>query len=146
MKRTFSQIALRIISIMQFLSALVFALLIALLFIAVDESYLTEYSTQDRYILVFEVIKLAINTILLFISWFILRKTSKDASKHNEALNITMVIIAFEVFNFISSLGRGVPRNLVTMLISIVINLITLIFIANVKKSYEEYLKSNKDN
>ena len=146
MKRTFSQIALRIISIMQFLSGLVFILLIGLLFVVVDGNDFATLYKQDRYNLIFDIVKLVLNIILLFISWYILRKVSKDASRHNDALTITMAVIAYEIFNFITALGKGVPRNLVAMIVSVVINLIALIFISNVKKSYEEYMKNNRDD
>ena len=146
MKRTFSQIALRIISIMQFLSGLVFILLIGLLFVVVDGNDFATLYKQDRYNLIFDIVKLVLNIILLFISCYILRKVSKDASKHNDALTITMAVIAYEIFNFITALGKGVPRNLVAMIVSVVINLIALIFISNVKKSYEEYMKNNRDD
>ena len=66
--------------------------------------------------------------------------------KHNIALIVTLVVIAYEVFNFITSLGVGVPRNLVTMIVSVLINMVALYFISNVKKSYEEYLRNNKSD
>ena len=146
MKRTFSQIALRIISIIQFLSGLVFTLLIVLMFVVVDGNDFATLYKQNGFELIFDLIKLVMNIVLLYISWYILKKVSKDASKHNDALTITMAVIAYEIFNFITALGKGVPRNLVAMIVSVVINLIALIFIANVKKSYEEYLKNNKDD
>ena len=146
MKHTASQTVLRIMSILQFLSGIVFALLLVVFFIGMNDKDIASSITASKAELFFDITKLFINTVLLFISWKIYKKVAKDASRHNDALTITMAVIAFEIFNFITSLGKGVPRNLVAMIVSVVINLIALIFISNVKKSYEEYMKNNRDD
>ena len=134
-KQTGSQRLLRIFSVLQFISAIVFILLMALILYGMSK---TEISTQvdDKAGLMFVIVKLVINTILLFISWYILKKTSVDASKHNDALIITLVLIAFEIMNFITSLDRGVPSNLVAMVTSVLINMVILFLVNNVKKEY----------
>ena len=134
-KQTGSQRLLRIFSVLQFISAIVFILLMALILFGMSK---TEISSQvdDKVGLMFVIVKLVINTILLFISWYILKKTSVDASKHNDALIITLVLIAFEIMNFITSLDRGVPSNLVAMVTSVLINMVILFLVNNVKKEY----------
>ena len=134
-KQTGSQRLLRIFSVLQFISAIVFILLMALILFGMSK---TEISSQvdDKAGLMFVIVKLVINTILLFISWYILKKTSVDASKHNDALIITLVLIAFEIMNFITSLDRGVPSNLVAMVTSVLINMVILFLVNNVKKEY----------
>ena len=132
-----SQKLLKFFSIIQFLSALVFVLLIVLLIVIPKNEAVYASIKKNQTELILSVIKLVINIILLFASSYILNKTSKDASQHNSALIITLVVIAFEIFNFITSLGIGVPRNLVSMVVSIVVNLIIMLVIENVKLEYE---------
>ena len=145
MKHTPSQTVLRIISILQFLNGLVFILLLGLVIIGMVKAGVSKQLTIDGDI-IFDMVKLLINAVLLFIGWYIFKEVSKDASKHNSALTITLVIIAFEIFNFITSLGVGVPRNLAAMIVSIVINMVSLFFIAKVKQSYTEYRLNNRDD
>ena len=132
-----SQKLLKIFSIIQFLSALVFVLLIVLLIVIPKNEAVYASIKKNQTELILSVIKLVINIILLFVSSYILNKASKDASQHNSALVITLVVIAFEIFNFITSLGVGVPRNLVSMVVSVIVNLIIMLVIENVKLEYE---------
>ena len=143
MKKTFSQKALRFISILQFLSGLTFLLLIVLLALGVNNEDINALVKQKETEVIIDLIKLFVNTVLLFISWHILKQVSKDASKHNKALTITMIVIAFEVFNFITSLGTGVPRNLAAMVTSVFINLVAVYFISKTREAYHDYLYNN---
>ena len=140
-KQTGSQRLLRIFSVLQFISAVVFIILMAFIFYGMSKVDISA-KVEDKTGMIFDIVKLIINTILLFISWHILKKTSVDASKHNDALIITLVLIAFEIMNFITSLDRGVPSNLVAMVTSVLINMVVLFLVNNVKK---EYLNQNNN-
>lgn len=134
-KQTGSQRLLRIFSVLQFISAIVFILLMAFVFYGMSKVDIST-KVEDKTGMIIDIVKLIINTILLLISWYILKKTSVDASKHNDALIITLVLIAFEIMNFITSLDRGVPSNLVAMVTSVLINMVVLFVVNNVKKEY----------
>ena len=132
-----SQKLLKFFSIIQLLSALAFALLLVLLLVAAKDDAVYEAIKKNQTEMFLSVAKLLINMTLLFVSYYILNKTSKDPSQHNSALLITLVVIAFEIFNFITSLGVGVPRNLVSMVVSVIVNIIIMLIIENVKLEYE---------
>lgn len=132
-----SQKLLKFFSIIQLLSALAFALLLILLLVAAKDDAVYETIKKNQTEMFLSVAKLLINMALLFVSYYILNKTSKDPSQHNSALLITLVVIAFEIFNFITSLGVGVPRNLVSMVVSVIVNIIIMLIIENVKLEYE---------
>ena len=132
-----SQKLLKFFSIIQLLSALAFALLLVLLLVAAKDDAVYEAIKKNQTEMFLSVAKLLINMALLFVSYYILNRTSKDPSQHNSALLITLVVIAFEIFNFITSLGVGVPRNLVSMVVSVIVNIIIMLIIENVKLEYE---------
>ncbi|MBQ1567385.1 MAG: hypothetical protein IIZ80_05805 [Erysipelotrichaceae bacterium] len=132
-----SQKLLKFFSIIQLLSALAFALLLILLLVAAKDDAVYETIKKNQTEMFLSVAKLLINMALLFVSYYILNRTSKDPSQHNSALLITLVVIAFEIFNFITSLGVGVPRNLVSMVVSVIVNIIIMLIIENVKLEYE---------
>ena len=132
-----SQKLLKFFSIIQLLSALAFALLLILLLVAAKDDAVYEVIKKNQTEMFLSVAKLLINMALLFVSYYILNRTSKDPSQHNSALLITLVVIAFEIFNFITSLGVGVPRNLVSMVVSVIVNIIIMLIIENVKLEYE---------
>ena len=132
-----SQKLLKFFSIIQLLSALAFALLLILLLVAAKDDAIYETIKKNQTEMFLSVAKLLINMALLFVSYYILNRTSKDPGQHNSALLITLVVIAFEIFNFITSLGVGVPRNLVSMVVSVIVNIIIMLIIENVKLEYE---------
>ena len=144
MKQTLSQKALRIISILQFISGLVFIFLFGLLFYSLKYEETLLVFKNNSFEAILAVVKLFVNGALLFISWYILKAVSKDASKHNIALTVTLVVIAYEVFNFITSLGIGVPEHLLAMVLSVLLNLVCTYLISNVRNSYQKYLNENK--
>lgn len=144
MKQTLSQKALRIISILQFISGLVFIFLFGLLFYSLKDEETLLVFKNNSFEAILTVVKLFVNGALLFISWYILKAVSKDASKHNIALTVTLVVIAYEVFNFITSLGIGVPEHLLAMVLSVLLNLVCTYLISNVRNSYQKYLNENK--
>lgn len=144
MEQTLSQKALRIISILQFISGLVFIFLFGLLFYSLKDEETLLVFKNNSFEAILTVVKLFVNGALLFISWYILKAVSKDASKHNIALTVTLVVIAYEVFNFITSLGIGVPEHLLAMVLSVLLNLVCTYLISNVRNSYQKYLNENK--
>lgn len=144
MEQTLSQKALRIISILQFISGLVFIFLFGLLFYSLKDEETLLVFKNNSFEAILSIVKLFVNGALLFISWYILKAVSKDASKHNIALTVTLVVIAYEVFNFITSLGIGVPEHLLAMVLSVLLNLVCTYLISNVRNSYQKYLNENK--
>ena len=143
MKHTPSQTILRIIGILQHISGLVFMLFFGLIIYGLLKQDVNAQITVNGEV-VFDLIKLLINAVLLFVGGHIFKKVSKDASKHNSALTITLVIIAFEIFNFITSLGIGIPTNLVGMIVSVVINMVALFFISKTREAYIQYLHNKR--
>lgn len=132
-----SQKLLKIFSIIQLLSALAFVALLVLLIVAAKDDAVYETIKKNQTEFITSVIKMLVNTLLLLASSYILNRTAKDPSQHNSALIITLTVIAYEIFNFITSLSVGVPRNLVSMVVSVIVNIIIMLVIENVKLEYE---------
>ncbi len=138
MEQSRSQKLLKICSVIQFLTAFLFLLsAVFLFFVMKDESFYEQFK-NDMKELTISTVKLFINAVILFVSSYILSRVSKDASRHNSALRITLIVIAYEIFNFITSLGVGVPGNLAAMVFSVIINMSVLYLISKVRKEYQE--------
>ncbi len=141
MKPSKSQKLLKVFSVIQFLNGLVFILLLVLFLFALQNETFMEQVKISKTEFIVSAIELLVNAVILFISAYILNKTSKDPSKHNSALTITLIVIAYEIINFITNLDIGVPRNLATMVFTVIMNLIILAPISKVKEEYEQSIK-----
>ena len=73
--------------------------------------------------------KMLVGAILLILEWRALRNLSQDATKYQPAWILTLLLLAFELFNFITNLGKGATRNLVSVSLSVVVGLIALYLI-----------------
>ena len=141
MKRSKSQKALKLFSIIQFLNGLVFILLFAMLLLSLQNETIYEQVSNNKTDVIIGTVELLFNALLLFVGSYILNRTSKDASLHNSALRITLIVIAYEIFNFITSLGIGEPRNFATMVFTVVMNLIIVHFVLKVEEEYKQSIK-----
>lgn len=81
-----------------------------------------------------------INAILLIVEWYVLRAVSRDATKYRPAWVMTLVLLAFQIYNFIMSIGRGTPGNLGSIAVSLIVNLIILYLINGIRL----HAKANK--
>ena len=77
--------------------------------------------------------KMLVGTILLILEWRALRNLSQDATKYQPAWILTLLLLAFELFNFITNLGKGATRNLVSVSLSVVVGLIALYLINGIR-------------
>ena len=83
--------------------------------------------------LYFNLAKMFVNGVLLIVEWKVLRDVSKDETKYRPAWLTTMVLLAFNMFNFITSFGKGVTRNLPSAIIAVVVGLISLYLINGIR-------------
>lgn len=81
-----------------------------------------------------------INAILLIVEWYVLRAVSRDATKYRPAWVMTLVLLAFQIYNFIMNIGRGTPGNLGSIAVSLIVNLIILYLINGIRL----HAKANK--
>lgn len=137
MKRSKSQRALKLFSVIQFLNGLVFVLFFVILLLSMQDKSVYEQISKNKTDVIIGTAELLINAVILFVSSYILRRTSKDASLHNSALRITLIVIAYEIFNFITSLGVGAPRNFAAMVFTVIMNLIIVYFVLKVEEEYK---------
>ncbi|MBP3891637.1 MAG: hypothetical protein J6D29_05640 [Solobacterium sp.] len=77
--------------------------------------------------------KMLVGAILLILEWRALRNLSQDATKYQPAWILTLLLLAFELFNFITNLGKGATRNLVSVSLSVVVGLIALYLINGIR-------------
>ena len=77
--------------------------------------------------------KMLVGAILLILEWRALRNISQDATKYQPAWILTLLLLAFELFNFITNLGKGATRNLVSVSLSVVVGLIALYLINGIR-------------
>ena len=143
MERTKAQKILGIFATIEFIFGIIFVLLAVLIAIgfgyasSVDANIAQEISSSISEIGI-GLFKFTVNAILVFIQWKALKDCSKDASKHHRAWTITLFVLAFEIMNFITNLGVGVPREFGTLVSSIIINCFILYLTARVRIEAEE--------
>ncbi|MBQ9424866.1 MAG: hypothetical protein IJU42_02875 [Erysipelotrichaceae bacterium] len=65
---------------------------------------------KDLSQIIFGSVMMLVNTILLFVQLHSLKVLSKNASRHNTALTVALVVIAYEIVNFITNPGKVLPR------------------------------------
>lgn len=142
MNRSRAQKIIGVFSVIELISAIISLLLIVLLVFGLglgsgNETIATEIKNLGAE-LYFSIGKLAVNAVLLFIEWRVLHELSYDETKHSKAFTMTFVLIAFELFDFITSIGKGVPANLGATTFSIVVGLFVLYLINGIKKYSEK--------
>ena len=139
MKPSRAQKTLRFFSAIEFITGiifLVFTVLIILGMIAVlrDNEALAKRTAQNMPSIILGMVTMLGNAVLMFVQWHSLRVLSRDETKHEETLTVTMIVMAFELFNFIISLGKGAPRNVGTLAASFLANMVILSLIAKVRR------------
>ena len=139
MKPSKAQKTLRFFSIIEFITGIIFLLftiLIAIGMIAVlrEDETLAKQTVKDIPSIILGFLTMFANAALMFVQWHSLKVLSKDETKHEETLTVTMIVMAFEIFNFIINLGKGVPRNLGTLAASFLANMVILSLIAKVRR------------
>lgn len=147
MKRSHAQNILNIFSIIELIKAIMFAGLAILIIVAsntfLSNNQLIQTEIQNAgFELYFSFGKMIVNAILLVIEWKVLQDLVKDETKTGPAWTMTLVLIAFEIMNFITSIGKGVPANLGTVTFSIIVDMIVLYLIWGIKKHAQEKANS----
>ena len=135
-KRSLAQRLLGIISFVEMANGVASLLLFVLLsfgvglMVAGGNEEIKRFSPSE---IIFGAFMLLVNLVLIFIEARNLKAVSKDENRHEKALTSTMVLLAYEIFYFIISLGVGVPNNFSALLFSIFTNLIVVFLISRVR-------------
>lgn len=83
---------------------------------------------------VWGIAKLLVSTVLLFLNYRALGDLSLDNTKHHKAWILTLVLLAYCLFDFITDLGAGAPRYLFMTVLSVLANCIALFLIDRIRK------------
>ena len=134
-----AQKTLRFFSVIEFITGLLYLLLTVLLIngmigVTIEDEAFAQKTTQSMPSIVLGFVSLLINALLMFVQWRSMKALSKDETRHEQTLTITMVVMAFELFNFIINLGKGVPRNLGSLAASFLANLVILSLISKIRR------------
>ncbi len=134
-----AQRSLRFFSVIELITGFIFLFLTVLLIIGLigvmnEDETLARQTSQSMPSIILSLAAMLLNTVLMFVQVRSLRILSKDEMKHEQALTATMIVMAFEIFNFIITLGKGVPRNLGTLAVSFIANLVILSLISKVRR------------
>ena len=139
MKPSKAQKTLRFFSVIEFITGFIFLFftilfIIGLIAVLHEDETLAKQTSQSMPSIVLSLVTMLANAALMFVQCHSMRVLSKDATKHERTLTVTMIVMAFEIFNFIINLGKGVPRNLGTLAVSFLTNLVILSLISKVRR------------
>ena len=109
-------------------------LIIGMIGVSIEDESFAQKTSQSLPSIVLGFVSLLINALLMFVQWHSMKVLSKDETRHEQTLAVTMIVMAFEIFNFIINLGKGVPRNLGSLAGSFLANLVILSLISKIRR------------
>ena len=138
MEQTKEQKILKFISSTELFLAVINIIFMAFLVVALVVAYQNNVYTidakRDLPNMIFSLVKMIVSILLLFLSYKALRTLSYDQTKHHKAWIITLVLLAFCLFNFITGLGDAAPRYLWVTVVEVIVNCIALFLIDRIRK------------